>query len=152
MQLVKYEFLSYLCFPFPGINKMMKRTGHIILILLLLFGTTGMTITRHYCGTTLVGTHVFSTPGKCCGDNCPYCHNEKISFKITDNFESSLAKPDLTASVKNLLDHQTLPVLLAFADNSISSHKISGGRLIKPPPADHFIAGNTSAFLQVFLF
>jgi hypothetical protein len=137
---------------FPGINKMMKRTGHILLVLLLLFGTTGMTITRHYCGTTLVGTHVFSTPGKCCGDNCPYCHNEKISFKITDNFESSLAKPDLSASVKNHLDHHTLPVILAFSNIPFSSYKMTGGQLIKPPPDGLFVAGNTSAFLQVFLF
>jgi hypothetical protein len=130
---------------------MLLRIRNIFVILLLIFGTSGITITRHYCGTNLVSTSLYSTPEDCC-DNCPYCHNEKISFRITDNFESFQAKPTLAASVKILLDHNTLPVILAFSDTPLVSDKMTGGQVIKPNPANRFAAGNTSPFLQVFLF
>jgi len=67
----------------------MKRTGNIIVILLLLVATSGVSITRHYCGQSFVSFSLFSTPKPCCGSDCNKCHNENSFNKVTDNFTIS---------------------------------------------------------------
>jgi hypothetical protein len=67
----------------------MRRTGNIIVILLLLIATSGVSITRHYCGQSLVSFSLFSTPKPCCGSGCDKCHNEFSFNKVTDNFTVS---------------------------------------------------------------
>jgi len=132
---------------------MLKRIGHIIIILLLLCGTTGFTITRHYCGGRLMHASLFSTPGNCCKEDCNCCHNEKIKIHITDQFETSTFRTDFKAGFKTLLENHSLPTLLAFASSFTTPfiNGTTGDRFIKPYPAKQIYAGPSSAFLQVFL-
>jgi len=65
---------------------MLKRASHIILIIILLVATSGLAVTRHYCGTSLMSFSFFSTPKPCCDNGCDKCHNENSFNKLTDEF------------------------------------------------------------------
>jgi hypothetical protein len=133
---------------------MFKRSGNILIVLLLLMGTTGVTITRHYCGVNLVRTSLYSAPHHCCNENCPRCHDERINVRITDNFESSQSQINFTAGFKNLLERHSLPTLLACtgASNFALLNDAKGDHCIKPYPINAIFAGHSTPFLQVFLF
>lgn len=133
---------------------MFKRAGHILVILLLLLGTTGVTITRHYCGVNLVRTSLYSAPHNCCNENCPRCHDERINVRIIDIFESSQSQINLTEGFKNLLERHSLPTLLACsgASNAALLNDAQRNHCIKPYPSSPIFAGHSTAFLQVFLF
>jgi hypothetical protein len=133
---------------------MLKKAGYTLLMMLLLFATTGMTITRHYCGQNLTAVAVFSTPDNCCGEQCPRCHNEKISFRITDNFEGAQLRVDFESGFKLLLEKHALPILLeqSSVTNLFLSTYDPGGYIIKPiPKIIPLYAGHSTSFLQVFL-
>jgi hypothetical protein len=133
---------------------MAKRFGHILIILLLLFGTTGMTINRHFCGKKLINASLYSTPDKCCDGDCPLCHNEKVSFRISDQFEPSQDQIDFNAGFKTLSDHNSLPVFLSVSGISQTDllNDLQRDHRTKPFPAKPFHSGNPTAVLQVFLF
>jgi len=133
---------------------MLKKAGHILTILLLLFSTTGLTITRHYCGRSLIHTVLYSTPENCCKGHCPGCHNEKISFRITDHFESSQTRLDFSPGTKTHFEQHSLPFVLAFsnAPDVPLFNDAMGDHCIKPSHAKPLSAGCTHAILQVFLF
>jgi hypothetical protein len=132
---------------------MLKRAGHILIILLLLLGTTGVTITRHYCGVNLVRTSLYSAPHNCCNENCPRCHDERIDVRITDNFQSSQSQINFTAGFKDLLKEHTLPIVLLFSQVPDLDLLYNDRRdhCLKPSPLKQFHAGDSTAFLQVFL-
>jgi hypothetical protein len=133
---------------------MLKKTGYIIIAVMLLFATSGVTIYRHYCCGSLVGTSLYSTPHHCCKANCPGCRNEIINLRIADQFESFQTQVDLKAGFKTLLEQHSLPTLRAFSmspDFALFNDS-QGDHSIKPYPNNPVYAGNTNAFLQVFLF
>jgi hypothetical protein len=133
---------------------MLKKAGHILIMFLLLFGTTGLTITRHYCSRNLIHTSIYSASHNCCKGNCRSCHNEKINLRISDQFESSQSQVEFTSSFKTLLKQQSLPTLLAFSSTSDLSLLTDDLRDhgIKPSPTKPIYAGHSNAVLQVFLF
>jgi hypothetical protein len=64
---------------------MIKRVSHIGLIFLLLSATTGMTVSKHYCGNFLVSTVFFGEAESCCDSgNC--CHNESAFYQLDEDF------------------------------------------------------------------
>lgn len=133
---------------------MLRKAGHILIIIVLLFGTTGVVITRHYCGTNLVHAELYSTPDNCCEGDCPGCHNERISFRITDHFESTQDHLDFKAGFQTLLEQVSLPTILAFSNSPELSlmNDGSGGLRKNPFTSKPIRAGQTSPVLQVFLF
>ena len=133
---------------------MLKRAGYIIVILFVLLGTTGFTITRHYCGTTLTHTYIFSPSHNCCGEKCPGCHNEKTTLKVTDQFTTSGNLVDFSSAFKTLIQQHSLPTLLAFSNPSAVSllNKAPGDLCIKRAFPERSFAGHSTAYLQVFLF
>jgi hypothetical protein len=132
---------------------MLKRVGHILIIFLLLFGTTGMTITKHYCGRHLVHTAIYSTPDNCCKGNCPGCHNEKITIPVTDQYESTQAHIDFNSGMKLLLEKNSLPTILAFSNlPEVSLFDGQGGHRLKPFSTKPITSGANTPLLQVFLF
>jgi len=133
---------------------MLRKAGHILIIIVLLFGTTGVIITRHYCGTNLVYTELYSTPDNCCEGDCPGCHNERISFKITDQFESTQDHLNFKAGFQTLLEQVSLPTLLAFSNSPEFNlmNDGSGGLRKNPFTSKPICSGQTSPVLQVFLF
>ncbi len=68
----------------------MKRLIHILVAGLLLFTTTGFTITKHYCGDNLVEVVVNVVPESCCDmNNGGCCKNESEFFQLSDDFAGS---------------------------------------------------------------
>jgi hypothetical protein len=70
---------------------MVIKINHIAIILLLLVGTTGVTISQHYCGDTIRYTQLSTGDdhSSCCDDasmDMTCCHNEIISKQITTDF------------------------------------------------------------------
>jgi hypothetical protein len=68
---------------------MLKKIGHITLVLLILATTAGMTISEHYCGDTLREVSFMHEADPCCDipDDC--CHNESSTYVIDDSFSVS---------------------------------------------------------------
>jgi hypothetical protein len=132
---------------------MLKRVGYVFIMLLLLFGTTGVTITRHYCGNRLIQTSIYSTPHSCCNGHCSACHNESLKFRITDKFETSQFKVNFSVCFTNLLKEHSLPVILAYSTSSVISNCNDAQRDhgVKPFLDQPLCAGHSLAFLQVFL-
>ncbi len=71
----------------------MRNTAlHIVLVILLLAGTTGVTVMRHYCGGSIryAQLAVGDESGLCCGEDgeiqMPCCHNELSSLRLEDQF------------------------------------------------------------------
>jgi len=77
---------------------MLRKTCHIVIILLLLVSTSGLAVTRHYCGEVQKSVSIYSTPKSCCGDKCDKCHNIFKFTKVNDDFVSgaSISTPTLT--------------------------------------------------------
>lgn len=67
---------------------MFKTLSHIIISLLLLVTTTGMTISKHFCDEFLISTSLFAEAESCCGeDSC--CHNETEFLQLKEDFQPS---------------------------------------------------------------
>jgi hypothetical protein len=67
---------------------MLKKTGNILIIILLLIATGGVPVTRHYCGLVQKSVSFYTTPKSCCGEGCDKCHNVLKFNKVNDNFEA----------------------------------------------------------------
>ena len=129
---------------------MLKKTGYIIMAVLLLFATSGITIYRHYCGNTLVKASVSFAPVQCCKIPCPRCHNETIKLKISDQFSASYTNHTFRKEIKELFIFPSAPqFIIASLTNLPPSH--SQSFKVKPFFAFSFLAGTPEARLQVFL-
>ncbi|MGE4586462.1 MAG: hypothetical protein AB7D05_03885 [Mangrovibacterium sp.] len=66
----------------------MKKASHIILSVLLLSVTTGLTIYKHYCSGKLISTSILKEAKSCCdSDKC--CKNEAETFQLDEDFSVS---------------------------------------------------------------
>ncbi|HKL66403.1 MAG TPA: hypothetical protein VJ877_00820 [Bacteroidales bacterium] len=64
---------------------MLKKAAHIIITLTLLFATTGVMVSKHYCGNKLRDIAVMKVPAACCdSDTC--CHTESEFYQLDDGF------------------------------------------------------------------
>lgn len=87
-------------------RKMQQKITHIIFAILIILGSSGMTISKHYCGTSLKSVSINHIPDNCCGTSSDCCHNESITIKLDQdnstvttvfNFNSSiLILPSIT--------------------------------------------------------
>jgi len=123
---------------------MFRKLIHLVITFTILLATSGITVTKHYCGDKLESIAVNTIHKSCCGDNCPLCHNVTRSFKVKDNFFVSDFKID-TPKIINL-GWLVLPtnLNLSFLSNPIANNQ-NFSPLILP-----FESGPTSAFLQEF--
>jgi len=127
---------------------MLKKAAHIGLIILLLVSTVGVTICKHYCGTSVVKQSINIAPAKCCKGNCPHCHNKSTQFKITDRFQCATNQFDFKSIFAKLLNNSNHAFLLltsVFQNNNLD--KIFCVRKICNNNSSPF---NTTAKLQVF--
>ncbi len=128
----------------------LRRIGHIVIVCLLVISTSGITINRHFCGTSLVKTTIGNHPPDCCGKPCKCCHDESISLKITDHFQLSRVNFDPK-------DYSAGHLLIASLPSSIASFQFDvlfSNRdifRIKPFRINPTFSGNAEALLQVFL-
>jgi hypothetical protein len=64
---------------------MVKKSLDIVLALLVLVATTGIMVTKHYCGDNLAGIAFFSKPEPCCDmEGC--CHFESSFHQLKEDF------------------------------------------------------------------
>ncbi|PIQ27001.1 MAG: hypothetical protein COW63_16805 [Bacteroidetes bacterium CG18_big_fil_WC_8_21_14_2_50_41_14] len=68
---------------------MLKKISHILLALLVAVTSMGMTVSKHYCGSTYASFSIYVTPESCCEGPCDQCHNETTTIKIKDDFSIS---------------------------------------------------------------
>lgn len=81
------QFRTGLCYFVECECKMMKKISHISLIFLLLAATTGMAVSKHYCGNSLISIVFFGEAEPCCDSgNC--CHNETQFFQVDEDFSA----------------------------------------------------------------
>jgi len=97
---------------------MLKKSMHIFISLLLLFATTGISISAHYCGDKLRAVSFMSKPDSCC-DDASCCHDETHFYQLDNDFTF------LDAEIKFLSDHQLISYPLfneamPVAESSIS--------------------------------
>ena len=128
---------------------MLKKAGHTVIILLLLAGTGGITISKHYCGNILVGRSIFSSPKDCCNGPCKDCRNEVKTLKIIDSYEfpdNRASFNDVTKTCKDLIN--------IIAAIPVSGHDLTDLRPlyfpIKGPLIAKVRAGDPEAVLQCF--
>ena len=123
---------------------MVKRISHILVSLLLIIATTGVTFTRHYCGDHLISSSVLGKAHNCCGTHCNSCHTEVSSYKVADNFTASEFKIDLAQQLT--LDWLATPCIDLFSISIESYFSVNKFLFNSSPP----IAENTLALLQIF--
>ncbi len=128
---------------------MLRKAGHIAIILLLIIATGGVTITKHYCGNSLIGQSIFSSPKDCCNEPCKDCRNETKTIKVTDTFESANNQIHFHDVFKVLSDQFSLnAVILETGYGQTDLQHVLFP--IKGPPITPGSAGDAEAILQCF--
>lgn len=99
--------------------------------MLLLLSTTGLAISKHYCGGELVSTSLFADVDSCCdSDDC--CKNEKKVFQLNEDFSVSTAL-ELPESVQiNLLAVSLVVFNLSIEERSLTDESLFTDS--HPPP------------------
>ncbi|MDT8394583.1 MAG: hypothetical protein RQ761_12120 [Bacteroidales bacterium] len=80
---------------------MLKKSIHILISILLLLATTGISISAHYCGEKLRAVSLMNTPAGCC-DDASCCLNETQFYQLDDDFTF------LYTEIKFLSDQQVI--------------------------------------------
>ncbi len=107
---------------------MQQKITHIIFAILIILGSSGMTISKHYCGTSLKSVSINQIPDNCCDTSSDCCHNESITIKLEQDistvttvfnfnttilFLPSIAKLDyiefLAEGISTLISHEGPP-------------------------------------------
>ncbi|MDP4209515.1 MAG: hypothetical protein Q8928_11945 [Bacteroidota bacterium] len=125
---------------------MIKKVFHIIIALIMILGTAGISLTRHYCGGLLVSTTIYDSDHSCCGEHCKKCHNELISIKISDSFTEPSSSESALFTVCKLLNQ---PYYIDLYQHSTIQSQATDPFSIpgKPPP---LVTSVQIAKLQVF--
>ncbi len=67
---------------------MPKKILHIVVTLVLVLATGGVTFSMHYCGGQRISTSINHHAKSCCGnDGC--CHNKTVHIQVKDHFKSN---------------------------------------------------------------
>lgn len=89
---------------------MLRKAGHIILGVIIVVVTMGVTINKHYSGGNLYSISLFFEAELCCERDCDCCSDESQTYKIDDNFlVTNISQPEipsmqLLASKKQLIN------------------------------------------------
>lgn len=95
----------------------MNRLIHIPAIILLLLSTTGVTISKHYCGDILKNIAINTEPEHCCEeDEMPMgcCHDEAQHYSLDDDLR--LQQYDLK------LDPPSIAYLISYCTVLVETH------------------------------
>lgn len=128
---------------------MLRKIGHIILAVILLVATMGMTISLHYCQHKIYDIGIFSKAESCCmvhagihatpnNGSCSYglssqnnCQDEALQLSTVDNFLTSVFHFDYdkySFTLLNIINYE-LRELISFSHNHI--HEVP---FWNPPP------------------
>ena len=102
------------------------------MIIVLLVSTTGMTVSKHYCGDSLVDVNVFSEAKSCCEAGCSTgcCHDESEHFELDENFLVTATDIDFQEASIELLIPFTQHLVIKEVEQQ--NFELSGYSL--PPP------------------
>jgi hypothetical protein len=122
--------------------KVLKKICQTFVVILLVITTSGITISRHYCGNSLFSMALGHHAKSCCDSKCQGCHDETVHFKVVDHFNITIHKADfdlkpITLNVLHfdLIIHNLYAISVLYPVAFASS----------PPIADH-----SPALLQIF--
>ncbi len=108
---------------------MLKRISHITLSLLLLVSTMGMTVSKHFCGGSLVSVSVLGDDDSCCDmGNC--CHNETQVYQVKEDFSIPPVSTIPVLAELDILGHDLFAQRLLNAPEA----EVAGSNFIDPPP------------------
>lgn len=97
-----------------------QKITNIILSVLLLVSTTGLTIDKHYYGESLISIAVMHKAESCCEGPCNCCHNESIQIKVKDDFLiSEFSEINIFSFIVNIFE----PINLTAIHNNQFSQK-----------------------------
>lgn len=109
---------------------MIKAASHIILSLLLLISTSGLAISKHYCGGELISTSVFTEADSCCdSDDCCKNETELIQLDVDYSVSSTVVVPE-SAQV-DLLAFSLVVFNLSIEENTTTHEFVLSD---SPPP------------------
>ncbi len=110
---------------------MLKKFSHIILSVLLLVSTMGVTISKHYCGDSFISTSVFTEAESCCGDS-DCCHNDTSFYQLDEDYSlASISEIPFVAEV----DLIGFSLLINPLDEVIIGENQTFIIMESPPPA-----------------
>jgi hypothetical protein len=121
---------------------MLKKIFHLLLAFLILLGGSGMTISKHYCGTNLKSIEIITHSANCCDMPMNCCHNVSLSLKRTDNFipaTSLQTTTDWGTILFNTVETPTFSIFLSFTEKIYTDPS--------PPKLDVILAKNQTYLL-----
>ena len=137
-----------------GINRfvsviMLKKTGNILIALVLLASTIGVTINKHYSNGRLFDVKIYAEAHSCCapGHHMDGCRDTHEHYQVVNDFLASNFDNDFQAPVLNLV----APVM------EVPSFELPVIAEVKTPFYNHryklpaYDAGDRCALTQVFL-
>ena len=113
---------------------MLRKITHIIISLVLLVSTTGITIDKHYCGSRLVSVSIAGDSEPCCdtGDAC--CHDDVDTYKLAVDYTVSTVSIDFDQPA---VDIPVRPLFyVSLPDGSLPDVEFT----FFVPPSDYFIS------------
>jgi hypothetical protein len=107
---------------------MLKKVIHIVVSILLLTSTMGLTLSAHYCGENLKSISVLADPASCCDipDGC--CHDEAETYRVEDDYAASSFQFD-SKQIINLIQEYSIALVIDLSDKNYSVPSY-----IEPPP------------------
>ena len=114
---------------------MFRKSLHILISLLFLFTTAGISVSAHYCGDSLMSMTVMRTPPDCCDDeSC--CHNETHFYQLDDDFT--------IITVENIETLSGIPFHNEFKESNQVDFKLQAFNTIykwpQPPGGNNYLA------------
>ncbi len=110
---------------------MLRKIAHIILGMLILISSMGMTVSRHYCGNTLKDISIISETKPCCDDvgeeGC--CRNETERFELEEDFVPSNVSLEFKAINFDFLLAIVPDILVNIVEKPANTFKV-----FSPPP------------------
>ena len=120
---------------------MVRKISHIILSLLLLLATTGITVHQHYCMGKVVKTGYLHEPSPCCGEENDCCSNESETFQLNEDYTASHNIPDFQDNYFEIPELR----LLFSSRLTVSQSQGETKKVLRPPDISKVLA-----LLQVY--
>lgn len=103
---IKNKLFTYESFKneaFVSVSGVLGQALHVILALLLMVSTAGITISRHYCGEELISASINMEAKLCCDAKDGCCENETCHFEVKDDYMVAAKTDNHQIAVLNIL-------------------------------------------------
>ena len=124
---------------------MIRRILHIIIALVLLITTMGLTVSKHYCKDNLVKVSINAEAESCCDMENGCCRNETKHYQLEEDFVSTMLVYDLPDSGIDVLFPIVFSLIQIEPGKEIPSAIIYSD--LPPPPKIQ----TTLSLLQTYL-